>query len=427
MGTKNDIYFDNAATTRADDDVIAVVAELMRVDYGNPSSKHMKGVEAERCVRQAREVLAGLLKVKEKEIFFTSGGTESNNLALTGVALANQRSGKHIITVKTEHDSVLKVCSHLEDEGFEVSYLDVDDKGFIKHDELSGLIREDTILVSIMYVNNETGTVHDIEAIGRLIKEKNPKTLFHVDGVQAFGKYEINIKRANIDLFSVSAHKIHGPKGVGFLYINEKVKIIPQILGGGQQKGMRSGTDNVPGIGGLSAAGRIAYENLKENNRHLFELKTYFISRLLDLSLPKDSDGCEERTQLRLNINAIDDDMRNFCLTEPEALAAPGDDDVERWILKTAPHIVSVTFEGVKSEVLLHALEDAGIYVSAGSACASNRNEVSHTLTAMGLDKKQADSTLRFSFSKYNTKEEIDILTDELIKTVPLLSRFVAR
>ena len=397
-----EVYFDNSATTKAAPEVIEAVVRAMNEDYGNPSSKHMKGVEAEKYIKEAKSTLAGILKVEEKEIFFTSGGTESNNLALIGAAKANRRAGKHIITTAIEHSSVSEVCKELEKEGFEVTYLPVDSKGHIDLGGLQKAIREDTILVSIMYVNNEIGAVQDIKAIGELIKKSNPNILFHVDAIQAFGKYEIHPKKLNIDMLSVSAHKIHGPKGTGFIYISGKAKVIPQILGGGQQKGMRSGTDNVPGAAGLSAAARLAYKDLKHNTAHMCELKDYMIDKLKEISEPSDSDGCEETVKFKMQINSEKGEL-------------------------SAPHILSVTFDKVKSEVLLHALEDKKIYVSAGSACASNRNEISSTLTAIGLSKEQADSTIRFSFCKDNTFEEVDYTVEMLKKIVPMLSKFVSR
>lgn len=397
-----EVYFDNSATTKAAPEVVEAVVKAMSEDYGNPSSKHMKGVEAEKYIKEAKLEISQILKVEEKEIFFTSGGTESNNLALIGAAKANQRAGKHIITTAIEHASVLEVCKELEKEGFEVTYLSVDSKGHIDLNELEKTIRKDTILISVMYVNNEIGAVQDIKAIGELIKKANRNILFHVDAVQAFGKYEIHPKKLNIDMLSVSAHKIHGPKGTGFIYINGKAKVLPQILGGGQQKGMRSGTDNVPGIAGLSKACGLAYESLKENKEHMSALKDYMIEKLEEISEPSDSDGCEETVKFKMKINSEKGEL-------------------------SAPHILSVTFDKVKSEVLLHALEEKQIFVSAGSACASNRNEISSTLTAIGLSKEQADSTIRFSFCKDNTFEEVDYTVEMLKKIVPMLSRFVSR
>lgn len=385
-------YFDNSATTRADEKVIETVAAVMRTDYGNPSSKHRKGVESERYLKDARETIAKILKVQGKEILFTSGGTESNNMAVIGSAQANQRAGKHLITTVFEHPSVgepFRFLAERKEEPFEVTYLPVDTDGHLSLEDLKNAIRPDTILVSIMMVNNEIGAVQDIASIGKAIKARNPKCLFHVDAVQAFGKYEIFPKKMGIDLLSVSAHKIHGPKGVGFLYINDAVKIRPLILGGGQQKGRRSGTDNVPGIAGMAQAARIAYENLKEQNTHMTALKDVLTEGIEALSVP----GME----IRIN-------------------SKKGED--------SAPHIVSAVFYPVKSEVLLHALEERGIYVSSGSACASNKPGLSGTLKAIGLPDAKADCTLRFSFSRENTEEEVAYALAQLKELLPLLSKF---
>ena len=250
-------YFDNSATTRVFDSVRDIVVKTMTEDYGNPSAKHRKGMEAEQYVRQAAADIAKTLKVRDKEILFTSGGTESNNMALIGTAMANQRAGKHIISTRIEHASVYNPLAYLEQQGFEVTYLSVDSQGHISLEELEAAIRPDTILVSIMYVNNEVGAIEPVEQIASLIHGKNPAILFHVDAIQAYGKLTIRPKKQGIDLLSVSAHKIHGPKGVGFLYIDEKVKIRPLLYGGGQQKDMRSGTENVPGIAGMGGQGNL--------------------------------------------------------------------------------------------------------------------------------------------------------------------------
>ena len=246
-------YFDNSATTRVFDSVKDIVVKTMTEDYGNAAAKHTKGVEAERYIREARSIIAKSLKVEEKEIVFTSGGSESNNMALIGAAMANQRGGKHIITTNVEHSSVYNTLGFLQDQGFDITYLPVDSNGHISISQLRESLRPETILVSVMYVNNEVGSVEPIEDIGKVIKEEQPQALFHVDAIQAYGKYQIYPKRLGIDLLSVSGHKLHGPKGVGFLYINEKAKVKPLIYGGGQQRGMRSGTENVPGVAGLGA------------------------------------------------------------------------------------------------------------------------------------------------------------------------------
>lgn len=391
-------YLDNAATTKVSEHVRDIMVETLDVDYGNPSSMHKKGVEAERYVKNAKEIIAKVLKVEPKEIVFTSGGTESNNFALIGAALAYARAGKHIITTQFEHPSVHNPLISLEDLGFRISYIPVDHNGWIDQKALLDEIKEDTILVSVMYVNNEIGAKQDIAAISKMIKEKKPDILFHVDAIQGFGKYTIYPKREGIDLMSVSGHKIHGPKGSGFVYVKDRVKIKPIIHGGGQQKGMRSGTENVPAIAGLGEAVREIYEHHVDKVKHLYELKELFIQKVTEIE--------------DVTVNAI---------------FAEEDAPLSDRIHKTAPHVVSVSFAGVRSEVLLHALEDKGIYVSSGSACASNHPSLSGTLKAIGIDEALLDSTIRFSFSVNTTKEEIEYAVEELKKIVPMLRRFTRK
>lgn len=382
-----EVYLDNSATTRTFPEVAELMSKIMCEDYGNPSSMHNKGVQAERYVRYGRETLAKILKVNEKEIYFTSGGTESDNLALIGCAMANYRAGKHLITTKIEHPAILQTMHYLEDQGFEVTYLSVDDKGQISLQELQNVMRKDTILVSIMHTNNEIGAVEPIAEAGRLIKSTNPSTLFHVDAVQGFGKYRIYPKRMGIDLLSVSGHKIHGPKGVGFLYIGEKVKIHNIIYGGGQQKNLRSGTENVPGIAGMAKAAEMLYNHLEEDAERLYSLKDYFC------------EGLRKIPDIRIN--------------NPEGMEG-------------APHIVSLSVAGVRSEVLLHALEDKGIYVSAGSACSSNKPHTagSATMKAIKLPEEFLDSTLRFSMSVYTTREELDYTLQVMYDIIPMLRKY---
>ena len=382
-----EVYLDNSATTRTFPEVAELMSKIMCEDYGNPSSMHNKGVHAERYVRYGRETLAKILKVNEKEIYFTSGGTESDNLALIGCAMANYRAGKHLITTKIEHPALLQTMHYLEDQGFEVTYLSVDDKGQISLQELQNAMRKDTILVSIMHTNNEIGAVEPIAEAGRLIKSTNPSTLFHVDAVQGFGKYRIYPKRMGIDLLSVSGHKIHGPKGVGFLYIGEKVKIHNIIYGGGQQKNLRSGTENVPGIAGMAKAAEMLYNHLEEDAERLYSLKDYFC------------EGLRKIPDIRIN--------------NPEGMEG-------------APHIVSLSVAGVRSEVLLHALEDKGIYVSAGSACSSNKPHAagSATMKAIKLPEEFLDSTLRFSMSVYTTREELDYTLQVMYDIIPMLRKY---
>ena len=373
------------ASTKVIGCVMDVVVKAMTEDYANASAKHSKGAAAERYIREARSIIAGTLKVKEKEILFTSGGSESNNMALIGTALANRRAGMHIITSGIEHASVYNTLGFLSEQGFDVTYLPVDGQGHISLEQLRESIRPDTILVSIMYVNNEVGAVEPVEEIARVIHEANPNTLFHVDAIQAYGKYEIRPKRQGIDLLSVSGHKLHAPKGVGFLYIDERVKIKPLIYGGGQQWGLRSGTENVPGVAGLGAAAAEAYRNHKEKIDYLYGLKDRMMTRLGEL------EGVHLNTQ-------------------------PG--------RESAPQIVSASFEGVRSEVLLHALEEKGIYVSSGSACSSNHPGVSSALKGIGVKPELLDATLRFSFSVLNTPEEIDYAIEALKELLPVLRRY---
>lgn len=378
-------YLDNSATTSCSKAATDKMVALLTEDYGNPSSMHMKGVIAEKYITEAKKKIAKTLKVEEKELVFTSGGTESNNLAIIGSALANKRAGMHVITTSIEHASVTNPFIWLSENGFEVTYLGVDENGQIRLDELKEAIRPDTILVSIMHVNNEIGALQPIEEAGKVIKAVNPKCLFHVDAIQSYGKMTIFPKKWNVDMLSVSGHKIHGPKGSGFLFIKDKTKVKPLIHGGGQQKGMRSGTENVPAIAGLAVAAEEMYQSLEENREHLFTLRDYFIEEVEKL------DG--------VSVNGKKDH-------------------------DSAPHIVSVSIEGVRAEVILHTLEDRNIYVSAGSACASNKPAISSTLQSIGLKKHLLDSTIRFSFSIHTTKEELDYALEVMRETIPMLQKY---
>lgn len=382
-------YLDNSATTRCSDRACQLMVDLLTKDYGNPSSLHMKGIEAERFVETAKKKIAKTLRVSEKEIIFTSGGTESNNLAIIGAAMANRRAGNHIITTSIEHASVENPMEFLKEQGFDITYLSVDENGIISLEELEEAVTEQTILVSMMQVNNEIGAIEPVAEAAELIKKKNPDTLIHVDAIQSYGKMYIYPKRLGIDMLSVSGHKIHGPKGSGFLWVKEKTKLKPLILGGGQQKGMRSGTENVPAIAGLGEAAEEIYENLDEKRAHLYGLKQRFI------------DGIEKLEGTHVN-------------------GKTGED--------SAPHIVSVSFEGIRSEVLLHSLEDRGIYVSSGSACSSNnhagKQKGSKTLRNIHLKENLLDSTLRFSFSVHTTEEEIDYALEVLGELLPVLKKY---
>ncbi|MCM1025800.1 MAG: cysteine desulfurase [Roseburia sp.] len=388
-----EVYLDNSATTRVFPEVAELMTKIMCEDYGNPSSLHRKGVQAENYLRQAKGTLARLLKVNEKEIFFTSGGTESDNMALTGCAFANARRGRHIVTTQVEHPAVLKTCAYLESAGFRVTYLSVDSAGRISLDDLRQAIGSDTILVSVMHTNNEIGALQPVAEAGALIKRLNPNTLFHVDAVQGFGKAKIYPKKLGIDLLSASGHKIHGPKGVGLLYINERVKIQPLIYGGGQQMNLRSGTDNVPGAAGMAKAAELLYNHYEDDLERLYQYKKYFM------------EGVRRIEGVRING------------------LLPGNPDGSG----TAPHIVSVSVPGVRSEVLLHALEEKGIYVSAGSACAARKPQPSATLKAIGVEKPLLESTIRFSFSVYTTKEELDYTLQEMYDKIPMLRRYARK
>ena len=383
-----EVYLDNSATTRCFDEVAQLMHKIMCEDYGNPSSMHHKGVEAEQYLRYAKGTIAKILKVNEKEIIFTSGGTESDNIALIGTAMANHRRGKHLITTAIEHPAVIQSMAYLENQGFQVTYLPADREGRISLKDLERAIRPDTILVSIMHTNNEIGSIQPIAEAGALIKRMNPHTLFHVDAVQGFGKFRIYPAKMHIDMLSVSGHKIHGPKGVGFLYIREGAKVNPIIYGGGQQKGMRSGTETVPGIAGLAKAAEMVYANLDEDMDRMYELRDMFIS----------------------GVNDIDNVRANGCSGR-----------------EGAAHIVSLSIRGVRSEVLLHAMEERGIYVSAGSACAAHKPQPSATLKAIGVEKELLDSTIRFSFSVFTTKEEIQYTIQALFEVIPMLRKYTRK
>ena len=383
-----EIYLDNSATTKIDPEVLKLMGKIMEEDYGNPASLHKKGVEAEKYVRKAKEQIASTLKCSPKNIYFTSGGTESNNWAITSSAEAYKRSGNHLITTVIEHPSVKNVMESLKDRGYEISYVPVDEKGIVSAESIRQALRPDTILVSVMAVNNEIGAVEPVEEIGEMLFKEAPEVLFHVDAIQAYGKYRINPKKCHIDLMSVSSHKLHGPKGAGFLYVSDRVKLKPMILGGGQQKGMRSGTENVPGEAGMGLAAALLYEHLDENVQRMYERKERLVR------------GLQKIEGAYLNGNTDE---------------------------SSAPHIVSCSFEGVRSEVLLHALEDKDIFVSSGSACASSHPSEINTLEGIGLPKNRQEGTIRFSLSIHTTDEEIDETLKALEELLPILRRFTRK
>lgn len=376
------IYLDNSATTKPYPEVIEVMAKSMNDYFGNPSSLHKLGVEAERVLTAARKTAAGLLGVLQEEIIYTSSGSEGNNLAIMGIAGSYGERGKHIITSQVEHSSVLEPFRRLERQGFEVTYLPVDRWGRISLTQLEEHLRSDTILVSIMHVNNEIGTIQPIEEIGELLK-KYPKTVFHVDAVQSFGKLWINPKKFGIDLLTISGHKFHGPKGVGLLYKNQQVQLDPLILGGGQENGLRSGTENVPGIIAFTKAMRMSLDRMEQFQREVSKMR----NRLLE--------GINGITGIKIN--------------------SP--------IENSAPHIINFSVPGIKPEVLLHLLEEKGILVSTKSACSSKESKISHVLKATGIPEDQAKGAIRISLSLDNTMEEINYTIDALNAIIPNLKK----
>ena len=364
-----EIYLDNSATTRPLEAVIELMQQIYRSAYGNPSSLHAKGVEAERLLKEARARLASLLNSREDEIIFTSGGTESNNQAIKGAALRHRRRGNHIITTAIEHPSVLNSCRYLESLGFKVTYLPVDSAGYIDLGELQRLVGEQTVLVTLAHVNSEIGTIQPLREIGAIIKERNPATLFHVDGVQSFGKLPVDLAQWQADLFSFSSHKIHGPKGVGALWVKRKTLLQPLLHGGDQEGTLRPGTENVPGIAGFGLAAVMAAENMAASAAAVRELKQLLYRELVQAGL------------------------------EVELNGPP--------LAEGSPYIINLSFRGVMAETLLHALEGEGVFASSGSACHSRRPEPSHVLQAIGVKEEELTGALRFSFSRFNTTAEV--------------------
>lgn len=383
------VYLDNSATTRPRDEVIQEMIYMLKEAYGNPSSLHRMGLDVEKRIQKAREIIADFLGVRKDEIFFTSGGTESNNIAIQGIVNKLSRKGNHIIATNIEHSSVLNIFKHYEEKGFKVTYLEVDKGGFVDLKQLKNCITEDTILVSVMMVNNEIGTIQPIDEIRRIVKGKNRDIKLHIDGIQAFGKIPVDVKKIDADSFSFSGHKIHGPKGIGGIYVKKDLNIEPIIFGGNQERGLRSGTENVPGIVGLGKAVEILKERFKEEKKKIMELKHYFTDRI-------------KKEIEHIKINSFLDD-------------------------RCAPHILNISFIGVKGEVLLHYLENKGIYVSTGSACSSHKKGKSHVLKAIGLNDSQIDGTVRFSFAFSNTKEELDYVLEHLKKSVEEIRKITMR
>ena len=378
------IYLDNAASTIPLKKCVEAFSEVSLKSYANPSGMSIFSFQAEKIIQSSKKTISKYLSCNEDEIYFTSGGTESNNIAILGITKAYKRDGKHIITTKIEHSAIAMPFESLREEGFEIDYVSVDEKGYVNIENLKSLIKKETILVSIIAVNNEIGTVQNIENIGKVIKDCNEKTIFHIDAVQGFGKININVKKSNISLLSASAHKFHSVKGSGILYIKNNTKIKPITFGGGQQRGIRSGTENAPACLSMEIAIKEAYENLENNNNYVLSLKT---------ALWK----------------GISENIENVYVN--------GD-------LNASPYILNVAFSNLRSEVLLHSLEEKNIIVSSGSACNSKKETVSSVLKAINVDEKDINGSIRFSFSKFNTIEEINYTIDILKEIVPFLRKF---
>ncbi len=374
------IYFDHAATTPPYEDVAKTVAEVMARHYGNPSSLHRLGEESAKLLDRAREVSAAALGVRPREIVFTGGATESNNMAIKGVALQFAGRGKHLITTETEHPSVLESVKQMVSLGWEATVLPVDGEGKVTPEQVRGALRPDTVLVSVMHVNNETGAIQPVEDIGRLLKSSAPRVLFHVDGVQGFGKLPISLTEGSIDLYSLSAHKLRGPKGVGLLYVREGLQLVPLLAGGGQEGGYRSGTENIPYIVAFSKALRLAAEARDARTTKLYRLRGQLIQ------------GLAEIPELTVNSPALG-----------------------------APHIVHFSYSGMKAEALLHMLEEGGFYVSTRSACSSKRSEPSRILLAMGKSKDIASSGIRISMGDEHEERDIEALLAALKQSVKRL------
>ncbi len=386
MRKKVNVYLDNSSTTRAYKECAELVSDVMFNSYGNPSSLHRKGIEAEKIIKTAREQIAETIKASPSEIYFTSGGTESDNLAILGACRAGR--GKHILSTNIEHPAVLNTLQHLEKRGYVVELIPVSKSGAVDVSKLARMIRKDTVLVSCMYVNNEIGAVQPVEKISKIIKSENPYTAFHIDAVQAYGKISFTAAGTGADFISLSSHKIHGPKGIGALYVKNKAKLSPIIYGGGQQDNIRPGTENVPGIAGFGLAAKMSYTDLAAKSARMEALK----NRLRDGILEK-----------------LDDVVVNT----PEQ--------------NSAPHILNISFGYVKSEVLLHSLENEGIYVSSGSACSSHKKGPSYVLTAIGTDKKLIDGSIRFSLSEFTTAEEIDYTVEKVVEHVKKIRKLLKR
>lgn len=365
------IYLDNSATTRPYDAVIRTVEHFMEEEYGNPSSLHRMGLNSEKAVKKARHQIALGLNGLPKHVIFTSGGTESDNLAIFGTAMAHHRRGNRILTSMIEHPAVLEACKRLEKQGFIVKYLPVDKQGLVNPQDYEEAITDQTILISLMHVNNEVGSIQPVQEIATI----KGKALLHLDCVQSFGKLPLSANWA--DLISLSSHKIHGPKGIGALYAAHNARVLAQMVGGGQEYGLRSGTENVPGIAGFGLASELAVSNLMQRSDQVGKLKAHL--------------ACGVRDQIG-----------DVLFNSPESPE------------KASPYILNISFLGTRGEVLLHQLEQHGIYVSTGAACSSNKRGKSHVLLAMGRSEKEIDGAIRFSFSEFNTMDQMEEVLDRL-------------
>ncbi|WP_160687874.1 cysteine desulfurase family protein [Clostridium sp. C2-6-12] len=378
-----EVYFDNSSTTKISEDVINEIVFGMKNFFGNPSSLHNLGLKSEKKLKECRELLAKTINAKENEIYFNSGGSEGNNSVLKGIL----KDGSHFITTPFEHPSILNIIKKLEGNNIKVTFLKIDKEGKVDLEHLKESITKDTALVSIMHVNNEIGVIQDLEAIGAIVREKSSRAKFHVDAVQGYGKFFIDVNKMNIDFLTVSAHKFHGPKGVGFMYIKKPNSLSPLIEGGSQESGVRAGTQNIPGVMGMTLAAIVANRNIKENYNKVFEIKERFIEKLKSVD----------------NININSPLSENF-----------------------SPYILNVSFKGVRGEVLLHFLEEVEIYVSTGSACSSKEREKhggSYVLKALDLSKDEIQGAIRFSFSDDNNQEEVDYVIENLNKGLKFLRR----
>lgn len=383
------IYLDNCSTTKPRREVINAMMESMEANFGNPSSLHRLGIRAEKKIKEARDAISSYLNVDSKEIYFTSGGTESNNIAIQSIVSKYNKRGNHIITTKIEHPSVLNVMKNYESLGYRVTYLDVDEYGFISLEQLKDSISKDTILISIIHVNNEIGSIQNIKEIRKMINDCNSQAILHLDGVQSFGKIEFSLKALGVDTYSFSGHKIHGPKGIGGLYINDNLKLSPIMFGGNQEKGLRSGTENLPGIIGFGEAVRIISKNFKYEQDHVNDLKKYMVKKIHD-----EIDDIRVNTTIELN---------------------------------SSPYILNVSFRNTRGEVLLHYLEDKNIYVSTSSACSSKGTEKSHVLKSIGLKDNEIEGAIRFCFSYENKKEDIDYTIEILKSSVKEIRKIIMR